>query len=194
MSCREVNAALTALKRSDKKLQSRLQGLSERAAHHGAAAAASRLALEQAVVAHREAQTQAVATRREQDALASLGAAKLLLEQVLPKGSFEALERAVETLESVALRACYVEGEAEGRSVPSVAALALAAGRGKLRPHEGAACGGEVSPCIRRMRHLAELRRTLLHGRLHPLHPLAPHLRTVPVPRPHAVRSNTRPV
>ena len=146
--CREANSALAALKRSDKKLQARLQDLSAQASLHGTAAAAARAALEQASTSHREVQIRSVAARKEQELMAGLGAARALLDQVQPKESFEALERCVQTLEGVALAAFYIEGESVGRSVPSVAELRLLSGSDRLRPHEGTACAELNAMCL----------------------------------------------
>ena len=139
--CREASSALAALRRSDKKVQATLQGLSEQAARHGATAASARLALEQAVVNHSEAQLGASVARREQEALAALGAAGQLLEQKQP----EPLERAVQALEGVALRLFRIEGEDGGElAAPSLAALLGAAAHGRLRLQEAGSAGSEL--------------------------------------------------
>ena len=139
--CREASSALAALRRSDKKVRATLQGLSEQAARHGATAASARLALEQAVVNHSEAQLGASVARREQEALAALGAAGQLLEQKQP----EPLERAVQALEGVALRLFRIEGEDGGElAAPSLAALLGAAAHGRLRLQEAGSAGSEL--------------------------------------------------
>ena len=139
--CREASSALAALRRSDKKVQATLQGLSEQAARHGATAASARLALEQAVVNHSEAQLGASVARREQEALVALGAAGQLLEQKQP----EPLERAVQALEGVALRLFRIEGEDGGElAAPSLAALLGAAAHGRLRLQEAGSAGSEL--------------------------------------------------
>ena len=139
--CREASSALAALRRSDKKVRATLQGLSEQAVRHGATAASARLALEQAVVNHSEAQLGASVARREQEALAALGAAGQLLEQKQP----EPLERAVQALEGVALRLFRIEGEDGGElAAPSLAALLGAAAHGRLRLQEAGSAGSEL--------------------------------------------------
>ena len=140
--CREASSALAALRRSDKKVRATLQGLSEQAARHGATAASARLALEQAVVNHSEAQRWSSVARREQEALVALGTAGQLLEQKQP----EPLERAVQALEGVALRLFRIEGEDGGDlAAPSLAALLGAAAHGRLRLQEAGSAGSELS-------------------------------------------------
>ena len=139
--CREASSALAALRRSDKKVQATLEGLSEQAARHGATAASARLALEQAVVNHSEAQRWSSVARREQEALDALGAAGQLLEQKQP----EPLERAVQALEGVALRLYCIEGEdGSDLAAPSLVALLGAAARGQLRLQEAGSAGPEL--------------------------------------------------
>jgi len=139
--CREASSALAALRRSDKKVQATLEGLSEQAARHGATAASARLALEQAVVNHSEAQRWSSVARREQEALDALGAAGQLLEQKQP----EPLERAVQALEGVALRLYCIEGEdGSDLAAPSLVALLGAAARGQLRLQEAGSAGSEL--------------------------------------------------
>ena len=139
--CREASSALAALRRSDKKVQATLEGLSEQAARHGATAASARLALEQAVANHSEAQRWSTVARREQEALDALGAAGQLLEQKQP----EPLERAVQALEGVALRLYCIEGEDGGDlAAPSLVALLGAAARGQLRLQEAGSAGSEL--------------------------------------------------
>ena len=139
--CREASSALAALRRSDKKVQATLQGLSEQAARHGATAASARLALERAVVNHSEAQRWSSVARREQEALVALGTAGQLLDQKQPAP----LERAVQTLEGVALRLFRIEGEDGGDlAAPSLAALLGAAAHGRLRLQEAGSAGSEL--------------------------------------------------
>ena len=139
--CREAYSALAALRRSDKKVQATLEGLSEQAARHGATAASARLALEQAVVNNREAQRWSSVARREQEALDALGAAGQLLEQKQP----EPLERAAQALEGVAMRLYCIEGEDSGDlAAPSLVALLGAAARGQLRLQEAGSAGSEL--------------------------------------------------
>lgn len=139
-SYREAQAALAALKRSERRLHETLGGLCERAAVHAAATKAAQDGLAAATAEYEGAQARAVVGRRERDVLATLDVAARQLEAGPQPPDAVRLELALNPVEAAACKCFFVEAEGPQRAVTDVVTLTAAAARGVLRRHEGSAC------------------------------------------------------
>ena len=126
--CREASSALAALRRSDKKVQATLEGLSEQAARHGATAASARLALEQAVANHSEAQRWSTVARREQEALDTmkleLGIRRRAVERQRHHASLDPAARAAMEHGLAEMEAAFLKATARAKKAAQAAMLA----------------------------------------------------------------------